>query len=321
MNRTDSFRAARRPIGVLLALLFGSASLSAQTPADTVDIALVPACWVADETASDAFAALTNDGEVTEPITVRLRIGGTATVGEDHLLGDTTVVLEPQGFGAFITVSLRDDARAEGIETIEISASVESGPGRIADTTPSRIYLLDDETPPTNLLVNPGFESGLTGWIATDDNVAANVMPGRTGERALAIEASADDTPGIALQDVAVVPGALYLFVASLQSSGIDMPGVAAQLIWLDAAGEEIERHPIFLVTAFDPPGWSTSSGCDVAPPNTVTARFQLSIPEEEDDDGAVWFDDLGLYPFAETTDVKEGRVGAPLLDLSMRGE
>jgi hypothetical protein len=304
----------------LLLFLLLSAPLVAQG-IDTVELRVTPDCWVAEEGSDAVFIAIEQEPVASFDITLRMEIDGTTTRGSDHFLSDTTFQLNSSGFGFFFSIPLSDDEEAEPIEILDIRFTILSGPARLDDTTPSRFYLLDDDAPSLNLLVDPGFEEGATAWSMDAEGVAVATDQMTEGTRALKLE-GANQSPRRAHQDVAVVPGTLYLYRINRMVNGIDATGLSAELIWLDAAGAEIGREP--LMQLFGPSGpqtWTYTSGCVVAPEGAATARFLLSIPIETDGEGAVWFDDLGFYAADGSSDVRDTEGDALRLDLSLSDE
>lgn len=306
-----------RGLIAMLPFLLLSAPLAAQG-VDTVELRVTPDCWVAEEGSDALFVAIEQEPIASFDIALRMEIEGTTTRGSDHFLRDTTFQLSSSGFGFFFSIPLSDDEEPEPIEILDIRFTILSGPARLDDTTPSRFYLLDDDSPSSNLLIEPGFESATTSVWFFDEGVSIATDSMRSGARALKMEGS-NQSSRRAHQDVAVVPGTLYLYHINRMVNGIDATGLSTELVWFDGTGVEIGRLP--LMELFGPSGpqtWSYTSGCVVAPEGAVGARLLLAIPVETDGEGAVWFDDLGLIPFVESSDVREDREREVLrLDLS----
>lgn len=304
----------------MLPFLLLSAPLAAQG-VDTVELRVTPDCWVAEEGSDALFVAIEQEPITSFDITLRMEIEGTTTRGSDHFLRDTTFQISSSGFGFFFSIPLSDDEEPEPIEILDIRFTILSGPARLDDTTPSRFYLLDDDSPSSNLLTDPGFESGATGWSIDAEGVSIATDEVTSGAQALKMEGSSQ-SPRRAHQDVAVVPGILYLYHVNRMVNGIDATGLSTELVWFDETGVEIGREP--LMELFGPSGpqtWSYTSGCVVAPEGAVGARLLLAIPVETDGEGAVWFDDLGLFAVDGSSDVRDTEGGRLRLDLSMADE
>ena len=318
MNRSVPNRVA---VTTALFLLLASATLRAQLSADTVTIRISRICAVENESVKNVSLFIAATPRPNAPIDIRLRAGGTAAAGEDHGWRDTIMRIDSGGILESFVVPLLDDAVAEEIEFIHLEAEIVAGPARMKDTTPTRIYLIDDETPPTNLLRNPGFEEDTTAWQRAHGGGVIVTDTVYSGTRALRMDESDTSTHRLMYQEVAVMPGMPYLFQGELMGYRFITAMSYVQMEWFDGDGESLGRSSVIFRIVEGGPEWNHSSNCIVAPERAVVGRLILATPSESDNTGSFWFDDLGLYPFAETTDVGEGRVGAPRLDLSMRGE
>jgi hypothetical protein len=313
----DGAHALRSVRLLLLLFVLSSAPLAAQI-VDTVDLLGSPVCRVLDEGRNGLFVNVQPVGTPASVIRIRLRMGGTATNGRDYRQNDTILVLEPGEVGTFLIIPFIDDDIAEAIETMEMRLIVIDGPGRIADTTPLRLYMLDNDSPSLNLLADPGFERTPTRWTIdiVGASTASDEMNG--GARSLRLVAS-DSVVRRARQDVVVAPGVLYLYDINRKVSGVTARGPSAELIWFDAAGAEIVRETLWsLFGPTSPSAWENTSGCAVAPEGAVVARVLLSLPVEEDDTGTIWYDDISLIPMGEASDVLRGSLEDVRLDLSM---
>lgn len=284
---------------------------------DTVDLQIFPDCRIDTEGSGSGFLLVVAVPAAVSPITLHLEVGGTADAG-DHGMRDTALRIAAGESGAQLLIPMFDDAFVEGTELIEIRVTGVDGAARMTDTTPTLLYLIDDEAPPANLLVDPGFELDPTPWQKTTNGgraIATDQANG--GARSLRMEGSNEFNREV-FQDVAVEPGALYFSGASVRNDGIDTFDPVVEILWLNDAGMEISRDVVMTVPSFGAPVWASVVRCAVAPPGAATARFRLSIPVENDGEGTIWFDDLKLLRAAGSSDVPAARGDERRLDLSL---
>ena len=303
-------------------LLLPTASLLAQSPADTVDLHVSPGCWVKGENDKDIYIISFHlDVPAPSAITLRVTFGGSARNGEDYRQNDTTMMIVKGDRNSLLLGWLVDDVRAEEIERIEIRTSVIDGPARLVDLEPARLYILDNEQPPHNLLAAPGFESQPASWTMGSHGGTIATGRAKSGLRALLLEGS-DEFSREVHQDVDIVPGMNYLYAVNRSIDDIDTIAPIAELIWLDDQGSEIGRE-VMKYSSFDgaSTGWSYTSGCVVAPDAARRARFRLSLAIERDGEGEIRFDDLGLYAAEMATDVRDAEPNVRRLDLSLSDE
>lgn len=269
---------------------------------------LVPECWSAPEGEISPFLLVRTSTPPDSAIVLRLTVSGNASYGEDHLIADTLLIIDSGRFGAWLGPLILDDDLPEGIEYIEITATVLSGPGYFNGKNVARIWIHDDETPSRNLLIDPGFEEDSGAWQKTSNGGRSiDTLHARSGRQGLRMVASNQYAREV-YQDLPVTPGMLYLVSGHYRDSNIDYAGSVAEILWLDESGEEIGRDGFYSVQgASIPISWAYSSTCLTAPERAVTARFRLSIGVEEDGEGELWFDDLGFYRADGTVGVEEG--------------
>ena len=89
---------------------------------------------------------------------------------------------------------------------------------------------------PTQLLVNPAFENGATGWIkATNGGRSVVTTESHSGTSSIQMVVSNLYTRKV-YQDINVTGGLPYAASAWLKNSGVPSNGVRAELIWLNVA-------------------------------------------------------------------------------------
>ncbi len=155
----------------------------------------------------------------------------------------------------------------------------------------------------TNLLVNPGFESGSTGpdgWniFPVPPPPGVNFLWDSTvshgGFRSVAVDISGGNL-GIWRQTVPVTEGTVYTFAGYSNVRDVAVPGSCTlQLVFRDSGGAIIEtvdvlRHSGTIEWIYDLPHES----CFRAPAGAVGVDVSLLL----DGDGTVWFDDILFGP------------------------
>ena len=137
----------------------------------------------------------------------------------------------------------------------------------------------------TNLLTNPGFESGGTGWgvnaRATIDTVAANAHSGSNSLKLVATAAWQGTW-----QSVTVSPGRTYTISGWARSTNI---GTYVTLVGKTASGADSGPH---LDLTYPASGtWTEQSRSYTPPAGTVSVRINLFNRNA----GTFWFDDIRL--------------------------
>src|SRR3954467_3785398 len=119
-----------------------------------------------------------------------------------------------------------------------ITATLLAAAGLVVATTPAAA---------ANILANPGFESGLSGWSCSGGTTVSS--PVHTGSSALAGAASAADT-GQCAQTVAVQPGTAYALSAWVRGSYVYLGVTGGPSTWTPAATEWTRLSVSFTTTA-----------------------------------------------------------------------
>jgi hypothetical protein len=163
-----------------------------------------------------------------------------------------------------------------------------------------------------NLLANPGFESGLTGWVAFGNAYAEAANPPqfvpRTGNGVVSMFGNWSggfNVSGI-FQEFATTPGQMWEMSSSARHwSGDAIPGVGApnnnwvvqKIAWFDAGNVEIGGvESTILDGTFTADTWhdaATISG--VAPAGTVKLQALILYLQPLFDGGAAHIDDVSL--------------------------
>ncbi len=138
----------------------------------------------------------------------------------------TMVLISGANFGGTTTVAFNGTASTFTLNgTTEISVTVPPGAttGQISVTTPGGVglspspFTVPSASTPINLLQNPGFEAGRSGWLASDLNKVVENTLGRTGSWRARLGGSTVVTSDQLWQDVAipanVTSATLSLFV------------------------------------------------------------------------------------------------------------
>lgn len=138
----------------------------------------------------------------------------------------------------------------------------------------------------TNLLTNPDFASGTTGWRAptADQSIVVRTdtgspLPGGSGAPCLEVRnAGPDNTFGGAIQNFAVTAGRQYLFAASasLPRTGNPADRVGIYVSFWSATAFVSGTSLIASPTPFD--SWQRFEGAIVAPAGAVHAWMNLAV-------------------------------------------
>lgn len=131
-----------------------------------------------------------------------------------------------------------------------------------------------------NLLLNPGFESGMTSWVATGSCLTAETTTrwAWNAARSLYADQTCDlhTTTSMVAQDVAVAGSVTYHASVQLNVQKLGLDGPALGIIWFDAAGTELKRdmQPA-LILGVNPRTTQTTAD---SPPTAVKARVGLFL-------------------------------------------
>ena len=178
-----------------------------------------------------------------------------------------------------------------GTHKLEVCADVGSEISESNETNncTSLTFTLQGSQPPpsANLLQNPGFESGLTGWTAG----TVVTSPVHSGTKALRISAKSSAAQ-TSTQTVTVTAGATYQASGWLSVSGI-AAGANIQVIWLTGSGTVLRKDIVGTLTGTA--GFTQETGSFTAPTGATKARFVCRIETESDNAGQAWYDDLSF--------------------------
>jgi len=143
--------------------------------------------------------------------------------------------------------------------------------------------------PGGNLLVNPGFESGSSGWTGIGSGGASVVSTQfHSGSQSLEILQPASGTKTVT-QIVNVAAGQIYL-ASGWVKTALSANSVQLSIIWRNSTGGTISTTTLGSQTGTQ--DWTQISLNVGAPLGSVTAVYQISVRSGS---GAGWFDDLVL--------------------------
>ena len=142
-----------------------------------------------------------------------------------------------------------------------------------------------------NLLTNPGFESGMSGWDPNNGwfgSSAAAVVAGegRAGSQGLRLDGNG--SRGIVIQNQAVSPGD-YTLGGWVKCSNVGSTRVAIQVEWLDASWGWVGNQGIGHITGDT--DWTYIEGTVTAPGNA--AYVLVEAVTWENNSGVAWYDDI----------------------------
>jgi hypothetical protein len=161
-------------------------------------------------------------------------------------------------------------------------------------------------TPPTNLLANPSFSSGLTGWTTFANVVAdSRVFAYRTPIRSAKLYGpftTPGDVSGM-YQSFAAVPGWQWTLsgyaLTTCEEDPIDGTNdnyATFKIVFLNSSDVEIGSNEVSVVDNTSPLGtWTHYTVSAVSPPGTVSARAYVLFVQPTTMNGAAWVDDLCL--------------------------
>ena len=158
-----------------------------------------------------------------------------------------------------------------------------------------------------NLLLDPGFEAGGSGWQGVDSLGrgldSTQVHGGLASQRISATSLGSR----VVYQDVSVAAGTVYDAEGWAATDGLVDGEAALDILWLDGSGfgdsvppqDVLGSELVGMVNGTN--GWTPFSGSFASPAGTVVARVQLRVAPEPTDLGSGWFDDL-VFPLAPDT-------------------
>ena len=230
--------------------------------------------------------------------------------------GDQTIALPA---GATLDGTVTDDGQLNPVIT---TWSKFSGPGTVAfgnasaiDTTASfstaGTYVLrltandgqfvpvDDVTvtvnaPLPNLLINPGFESGATGWQNIAGHGGRSIVTTQFHSGSASVQFLVSNTfSREAFQNVAVTGNVSYTASGWVKTQNIAVGGRII-LEWRTTANALI-RTDVVGTLPVGTVDWTQRSGTFISPANAATVVFWMETFNEPDNVGTAWFDDLLL--------------------------
>jgi hypothetical protein len=175
-----------------------------------------------------------------------------------------------------------------------------------------------------NVLVNPSFNTSLTGWTAFgnayyDGRSWAHRTP--TGSAKLYGTFAAGLDSGV-FQQFPATPGSIWKMDAHVMTTCVESPVqpgntnvVVANLLFKDAAGGELGTAEQVILDDTAPLGsWTKHTLYGTAPAGTDSvAAYVLFVQSDPLEQGAVWVDDISLYDIS-TVGVPDGEVLSPTL-------
>lgn len=216
------------------------------------------------------------------------------TVGTQDWRVEATVVTAPAGAASLrLYLRLRPSDSNDGAAWFD-DVVVSAGASSISTTTtstPSTTTTTSSTIPGgANLVANPGFELGQTGWSGwgNDETVVADEHV--AGTRGLRFFDSGSATRSVD-QTVQVVGGTAYTIAAALHATSIDAGQDAHMLAeWRTAAGAVIRQDVVNTVETQD---WRVESTVVTAPAGAASLRLYLRLRPSGSNDGAAWFDEV----------------------------
>jgi len=227
--------------------------------------------------------------------------GGTELAANEVVIGDGNTITEQ--WNAF-SVSAPTPPGAVRVEALflYLQPACDGGAVYVDDTS------FEESTPVAqpNVLVNPSFTSGLTGWT-TFGNVFAEVQEPvvrtPTGSAKL-FSTFAPDTPSGLFQTTPATENSLWEFeVNALTScrfndaiSGTNDNFVLARIVYKNALNAEIGSNDALILDNTAPLGkWTRHTVTAVAPAGTASASAYVLFISPTIQGGAMWVDDLGF--------------------------
>ncbi|MGH8569561.1 MAG: galactose oxidase-like domain-containing protein, partial [Gammaproteobacteria bacterium] len=144
--------------------------------------------------------------------------------------------------------------------------------------------------PSGNLLSNPGFESGATGWSGASGRIVTGTV--RTGLKALQVKALKSGVVLVSRQ-LAIQPGAGYSAAVWVKTTDPYAAGALVQTQFLNSAGTPVSTVSIGTVTGTQ--DWRQLQRNVTVPSTAAKVRFKLVGLKEPDGVATAYFDDASL--------------------------
>ncbi len=145
----------------------------------------------------------------------------------------------------------------------------------------------------SQLLTDPGFENGGTGWLWINSGgrtfVSTVVHSGNFSQEMIT------HTRWIRqiIQDVVIIGGDEYDASAWVKTDQLNGNGSAVLLDWMGSSNNLLRTDIVGQILGTQP--WTLLAGRFTAPSNAATVRFRLRTNVEPDGVGTAWFDDCRL--------------------------
>ncbi|MCA1604437.1 MAG: carbohydrate binding domain-containing protein, partial [Acidobacteria bacterium] len=145
-----------------------------------------------------------------------------------------------------------------------------------------------------NLLTNPGFEEGATGWLNVGNaNRTIVTSPTHMGAKALQMIAYSTRSSSVS-QTFIVAPNTAYS--VSGWAKVQDIAGSAVlKVSWIDSANQRINAK--IVGTHRGTLDWTELTSILLSPTNAAKAQVVLTLKPEVDGTGTAWFDDIRVEP------------------------
>jgi hypothetical protein len=147
-----------------------------------------------------------------------------------------------------------------------------------------------------NLLLNPGFETGITGspdswWTYTNAGTVVYTYPetGRVGGSSVAVNSADIANSGSWAQNVSIIPGKTYTLSGYLATQNIVSGEAYIAIDWNDNNDNYISTTDMAEIG----PGttsWTYYTGSVTSPSNATTGNISLGLWLAS---GKAWFDDI----------------------------
>ena len=312
---------------------------TSQSVVNTVNVAIAPAAPTAlDPTPQTTYATATDDNSVDTfgvqetPIVITLL----ATIADAGALAQYLIRSVPAYWFSNLSISLNtlSDANKNIVANLEIGQQIavtKTFPAGVVPQTvteylfvegishnitveshvvtiytgPASTYLqwvLGNYTTIStrvNLVTNPNFEVGTTGWVGRNAaTIARSTAQSYIGTASLQITTSASVNNGAtASPATAITVGNTYTLSAYVRTNTGTLTNCLAMIIWLNSGGTEVSRVTGTFTTLTT--SWARLTATGTAPVGAVTA--ELSVIRNTAGAGSIWFADAIMFEQAST--------------------
>jgi hypothetical protein len=312
---------------------------TSQSVVNTVNVAIAPAAPTAlDPTPQTTYATATDDNSVDTfgvqetPIVITLL----ATIADAGALAQYLIRSVPAYWFSNLSISLNtlSDANKDIVANLEIGQQIavtKTFPAGVVPQTvteylfvegishnitveshvvtiytgPASTYLqwvLGNYTTIStrvNLVTNPNFEVGTTGWVGRNAaTIARSTAQSYIGTASLQITTSASVNNGAtASPATAITVGNTYTLSAYVRTNTGTLTNCYAMIIWFNSGGTEVSRVTGTFTTLTT--SWARLTATGTAPVGAVTA--ELSVIRNTAGAGSIWFADAIMFEQAST--------------------